>query len=118
MGGVRRGSPRPLPGTPLSLFRRDRFAELVRRQLELFTTDEAELLAESDATERAYDAAQREDAEEAYGDYGLVLDTLAERLAELRDTYAGTLDEDAALQYEASFDRAAGRRFPRLRNRL
>ena len=118
MGGVRRSSPRALPGAALSLFRRDRFADLVRRQLELFTTDEAELLAEADAAERAYDAAPQEDAEEAYGDYGLVLDALAERLAELRDTYATTLDEDAAAQYEASFDRAAGRRFPRLRDRL
>ena len=102
----------------MSLFRRDRFAELVRRQLDLFADDEAALLAEADAAERQYDAAPREDAEEAYGDFGLVLDSIAERLAELRDTYAATLDEDAALAYEASFDRAAQRRFPHVRGRL
>jgi hypothetical protein len=90
----------------------------VRRQLDLFVEDEAALLAEADDAERAYDAAPREDAEEAYGDLGLVLDTIAERLAELRETYAGTLDEEASLGYGASFDRAAARRFPLLRGRL
>ncbi len=102
----------------MSPFRRARFAELVRRQLELFAADEAELLAEADEAERAYDAADRDDAEEAYGDYQLVLDAAGERLAELRDTYAATLDEDAAAEYEAAFDRAAAKRYPRLRGSL
>ena len=37
---------------------------------------------------------------------------------ELRDTYARTLDEDAAAADEAAFDRAASKRFPRLRGSL
>jgi hypothetical protein len=90
----------------------------VRRQLELLAEDEAELLAEADEAERAYDRADREDAEEAYGDYGLVLDALADRLLELRAAYAATLDEEAAVEYEAAFDRAAAKRFPRLGDRL
>jgi hypothetical protein len=94
--------------------RRGRFADLVRRQLDLFAEDEAELLAELDTAESAYDEAAREDAEEAYGDFQLVLDAGAERLADVRDTYAGTLDEDAAAEYEAAFLRAAAKRFPRL----
>ncbi|MBA3347186.1 MAG: hypothetical protein H0T13_01360 [Actinobacteria bacterium] len=102
----------------MSPFRRDRIAELVRRQLDLFAEDDAGLLAEAAEAERAYDAAEREDAEEAYGDFGLVLDSLADALAEIRDTYAGTLDEDAALAYESSFDRAAMERHPKLRGRL
>ncbi len=102
----------------MSPFRRSRFGELVRRQLELFAVDEAELLAEADAAERAYDAAERDEAEEAYGDFQLVLDAAGERLADLRDTYARTLDEDAAVEYEAAFDRAAAKRFPRLRGAL
>lgn len=102
----------------MSLFRRDRFADLVRRQLDLFTEDEAQLLDEADEAERTYDRAPRDEAEEAYGDYGLVLDSLSEALAELRDTYASTLDDVAALDYERSFDRAAGRRYPLLRDRL
>ena len=90
----------------------------MRRQLDLLAEDEAELLAEADEAERAYDAAERDDAEEAYGDYQLVLDALADRLIDLRDTYAATLDEEAALEYEVAFDRAAVKRFPRVRDRL
>jgi len=90
----------------------------VRRQLDLFVDDEAELLAEADEAERAYDGAEREVAEEAYGDFQLVLDAAAERLIELRETYAATLDGDLALEYEAAFDREAARRLPRIRGRL
>ena len=90
----------------------------MRRQLDLFTEDEAELLAEADEAERAYDATERDDAEEAYGDYQLVLDALADSLIDLRVTYAATLDEEAAREYEAAFDGAAVKRFPPLRGRL
>jgi hypothetical protein len=95
------------------IFRRDRFGELVRRQLDLFALDEAELLREANDAERAYDDADREDAEEAYGDLQLVFQAIGERLEELRDTYAATLEEDARDDYERSFDRLAAKRFPR-----
>jgi hypothetical protein len=110
--------PRPLPGARLSFLRRSRFTELVRRQLDLFAEDEAELLAEADEAERAYDAAERDAAEEAYGDFQLVLDAAADQLIERRETYAATLDEEAALEYAAAFERAVAKRFPRLRSRL
>jgi hypothetical protein len=97
------------------IFRRDRFGALVRRQLDLFAEDEADLLAEADEAERAYEGAERDDAEEAYGDYQLVLEAIADRLAELRDTYAATLDADAAEPYAAAFEKAARRRFPQVR---
>ncbi|HEY7793871.1 MAG TPA: hypothetical protein VIA10_07695 [Gaiellaceae bacterium] len=97
------------------IFRRDRFGELVRRQLDLFETDEVELLREAEEAEQAYDDAERDAAEEAYGDFQLVLEAVAERLEELRDTYALTLDEEAAGEYEASFGRAARKRFPKVR---
>ncbi|MDQ3162945.1 MAG: hypothetical protein M3Q92_08980 [Actinomycetota bacterium] len=48
---------------------RRRFADLVQRQLDLFAAEQAELLAELDDAERAYDAAEREGAEEAFGDF-------------------------------------------------
>lgn len=96
-------------------FRRDRFGDLVRRQLALFAEDEHELLAEAEAAEKAYDAADREDAEEAYGDYQLVLEAIADRLEELRDTYASTLGSDADVEYAQAFERAARKRFPKLR---
>lgn len=93
-------------------FRHRRFADLVRRQLDLFQDDEAELLREVDAGERAYDDAAREDAEEAYGDYQLVLEAAAERLGEIRDAFAATLDADSADAYAQAFDRSARKRFP------
>ena len=96
-------------------FRRNRFGDLVRRQLDLFAEDEAELLEEAEEAERAYDAAERDDAEELYGDYQLVLESVADRLGDLRDTYAATLDASAVEEYAAAFERAARRRHPRVR---
>ena len=93
------------------IFRRDRFGELIRRQLDLFAEDEAGLLREAEEAERTYDTAEREFAEEAYGDYQLVLEAIADALGELRDTYAATLDGDTRVAYENAFDRAANRRF-------
>jgi hypothetical protein len=95
------------------MFRRNRFGDLVRRQLDLFAEEEAALFAEAGETERAYDAAEREDAEEAYADLQLVLDAGRDRLDEIRTAYAATLDGDAALEYEAAFTRAARKRYPR-----
>ena len=99
-------------------FRRNRFGDLVRRQLDLFAEDDADLLQEADDAERAYDAAERGDAEEAYGDLQLVLESIADRLDELRDTYASTLDGDADAAYAQAFARAARKRFPKLRAKL
>jgi hypothetical protein len=89
------------------------FRDVVRRQLELFEREQGDLLREVDEAERAYDRADRDDAEEAYGDYLLVVEAGTEALAELRDTYARTLDEEAAETYDEAFNRAAARRFPR-----
>ncbi len=47
-----------------------------------------------------------------------MLEALVDRLIELRDTYATTLDNEAALEYETAFDRAVAKRFPRVRGRL
>jgi len=99
-------------------FRRNRFADLVRRQLDLFAEDEAELLREAEVAERTYDAAERDEAEEAYGDYQVVLEAIADRLGELRDTYATTLGSDADIAYAQAFARAARKRFPKLRAEL
>lgn len=100
------------------MFRRDRFGDLIRRQLDLFAEDEQELLHEAEVAERAYDAADRDDAEEAYGDVQLVLEAIADRLEELRDRYASTLGSDADLAYAQAFARAARKRFPKLRAEL
>ena len=98
--------------------RRGRFAVLVARQLDLFAEDEAALVAEAEDAERAYDAAGRDDAEEAYGDFQTVVEAIADALGDVKATYAATLDDDTAEEYEAAFDRAAAKRFPLLRGRL
>jgi hypothetical protein len=98
----------------VSLRRRRRFAELVQRQLDLFALDESDLFAELDAAERAYDAADRDGAEDAYADLQLIRDAGAERLVDVRDAYAATLDDGTRDDYAHAFRRAASKRFPRL----
>jgi hypothetical protein len=95
------------------LWRRGPFAELVERQLTIFGADEAELLHEADEAEASWNAAGRDMAEEAYGDYQLVVDAIADRLLDLRDAYAATLDSKTADAYRAAFAAAAARRFRR-----
>jgi hypothetical protein len=95
------------------LRRRDPFAELVERQLALFAEDEAELLAEAVEAEDAWNRAGRDGAEEAYGDYQLVVDAIADRLLDLREGYAASLDDPQADEYRRAFAAAAARRFRR-----
>ncbi len=93
--------------------RQGRFHELVERQLDLFATDDADLLAEAVEAESAWNAAPVEEAEEAYGDYQLVVDAIADRLLDIRESYSQSLDEEAASEYSAEFTRQATRRYRR-----
>ena len=89
-----------------------RFADVVTRQLDVFAEDEAAgLLAEVREMKQRYDSAGREEAEEAYGDYMDVVDAVKDALADMRDRFARTLDENAVEEYEAAFERAALRRW-------
>jgi hypothetical protein len=95
----------------MSLFRRP-FADVITRQLTLFEREHAALLAACANARRAYDEADRDEAEERYGDY---LDLLSEgtaALAELRDHYAAALEELVAGRYVGEFNRAVRRRLP------
>jgi hypothetical protein len=94
-------------------FRRGPFDDLVERQLTLFSEDEADDLAEAAEAEAAWVRAGREDAEEAYGDFQLVVDAIADRLLEVRETYAATLDEERAAAYRRAFHGGVARRFRR-----
>ena len=105
LGGIRRRPSRALPRAPV-IFRRRPFADLVQRQLELVEADDADLIAEVDAARRAHREADRDDAEEAFGDYQLVLETLKDRLVEVRDTYAATLADSGRVRARV---RACGR---------
>lgn len=93
--------------------RRGRFDELVARQLDLFAEDEPALLREAVEAEAAWVRAGREEAEESYGDFQLVVDAIADGLLGLREAYAATLDEDGADEYRRSFHAGVARRFRR-----
>jgi len=93
------------------LRRHGRFDDLVARQLDLLAADDADLLAEATEAEAAWERAPREEAEEAYGVFQLVLDAIGDRLLDIRETYAATLDDNAAADYRVAFTRAAAKRF-------
>ena len=84
-----------------------------RRQLDLFADDEAALLEEGRAADAAWSNADADESEELYGDYQLVVDAIGERLYDIREAYASTLEEEAADEYRAAFDSAARKRFRR-----
>ena len=92
---------------------RARFADLILRQLELFEQEQAALIADCEHAERAYDAADREEAEERYSEYLDLVETGTDVLADLRDNFAMTMDEEAAEEYERAFNRAVADRLPR-----
>jgi hypothetical protein len=94
--------------------RRDPFRDVIARQLDLFVEDEADLLEECRERFRTYQHADREDREEMYGDFSDAVETATEALADMRDRFARTLEEDAAEAYEDSFNRVVRKRWPEL----
>jgi hypothetical protein len=95
------------------VLRRRRFADLTARQLDVFVRDQLDLLETCDEAERAYQRAERDEAEELFGDYQDLVETGTELLADLRDNFKRTLDEETAEEYEAEFNRAVVKRLPR-----
>ena len=94
------------------IFRRKRFGDLVERQLDLFES-ETDLLAEAAEADSAWTGAGTDETEELYGDYQLVVDAIGERLHDIRETYAASLEDGPADEYRAAFGRAARKRFGR-----
>ena len=88
------------------MFRRKRFREVIERQLRFFDEEDGDLLDDVDRALEKYNSADRDDAEELYGDYQLAIEAATDRLAEFRDAYARTLDEDDAEQYVYEFNRS------------
>jgi hypothetical protein len=91
-----------------------RFVELAARQIDLFASEEDDLLRDCQDALDAYNGAPREDAEELYGDYVDRVDLARDALLEYRDGYARTLDADAAEEYEAVFNDLVRKRLPSL----
>jgi phosphoglycolate phosphatase-like HAD superfamily hydrolase len=92
------------------IFRRNRFTDTISRQLDLFAEDEARgLLAEVQDLDDRYRHAERDEAEEAYGDYAEAVDAVKDALADMRDRFAATLDDPEP--YERAFEDAARKRW-------
>jgi hypothetical protein len=95
------------------IFRRRRFADVIARQLDLFEREHSDAIAEAQVRLEAYNRADRDEAEELYGDYVDAVETGTDILADIRWSFWKTLDDDAAEEYEAEFNRAVAKRFPR-----
>jgi isocitrate dehydrogenase kinase/phosphatase len=94
------------------IFRRSRFADVIERQLELFAREHADVIEEARERLEAYNRADRDEAEELYGDYVDAVETGTELLADIRDHYARSLDEGVDEEYERAFNRAVTKRLP------
>ena len=92
------------------MLRRTRYAEIIDAQLDLFVREHADVLADVADRLRRYNAAERDEAEELYGDYVDAVETGTEILADLRDNYAQALEEPD--RYLAEFNRAVKQRLP------
>ena len=85
---------------------------MIERQLAFFEQDDAELLDDVDRALERYDRAERDEAEELYGDYQLAIEAATDRLTELRDAFAGTLEDPDG--YVVEFNGAVVDRWPEL----
>jgi hypothetical protein len=94
------------------MLRRTRFGDVIDRQLELFEREHADVIRAAQETLERYNAADRDEAEELYGDYVDAVETGTELLANARDHFARTLDDDTAARYEREFNRAVAKRLP------
>jgi hypothetical protein len=105
-------------GMMAPVLRRSRFADVISRQLDLFERDEVDLIRQCVEAEQAYDRAERDEAEERYGEYVDLVETGTEALADLRWAYAATLNDEAAEQYEEAFNQTVKKRLPRFGNEI
>ena len=94
------------------MLRRRRFADVIKRQLQYFESDDADYLRRLAEAKQAYERADREDSEELYGDYMELVESGTEALAEMRDRYTETLDPDDADHFVQEFNRAIRKRWP------
>ena len=109
----RQGTPYSPDGVLVVLFRRRRFQDLVERQLDLFRRENAGLVREVEAALAAYNRAPADEAEERYERFLDLMDTGRDALAEIRDTYARTLDPEEAEAYADEFNRLVQKRLRR-----
>jgi len=97
----------------MALFKR-RFADVVSRQLDLFSADNRAELDAIAAARRRYNASEAEEANEAFGEYAELRRDAADDLLELRDHYAAAMADEHEATYRKTFLQGACRRFPEL----
>ena len=95
------------------IFRGRRFTDLISRQLDLFVREHPDVIEEAEQRLELYNHAERDEAEELYGDYVDAVETGTELLADIRDAFKRTLAEGVDDEYEAQFNRAVLKRLPR-----
>jgi hypothetical protein len=96
------------------MFGRNRFSDLIARQLDIFSEENADLLLEIAEYRERWRRASRESAEEAYGEEQDRVDWAAEALSGICDRYALSLDEATEATYRRAFTKAVRRRLPAL----
>ena len=89
---------------------RSRFKPVVASQLDLFARQNDDLLKRISDSLDEYNRADRDDAEELFGEYMDAHAVAAEILEEMRDHYARTLDDPD--EYVEAFNRAVQKRWP------
>jgi len=94
------------------IFRRSRWVELIAGQLDLFVREHADAIEEAREKLALYNRAERDEAEELYGDYVDAVETGTELLADIRDHFKWTLEEELGEQYERDFNDAVRKRLP------
>lgn len=94
------------------MFGRNRFSDLIDRQLDIFGNENADLLLEVAEYRERWRKASREGAEAAFGDEHDRIDWAAEALSNLCDSYAESLPEETEPDYRRAFTKAVRRRLP------
>jgi hypothetical protein len=92
---------------------RGRFVDVIERQLDMFQSEHAGLIRDTEAALQGYNSAPREEAEERYGDFLDLVETGTEELTDMRDAYAETLEPDSAEEYRQLFNRLVRKQLPR-----
>lgn len=89
---------------------RSRFKPIVASQLDLFARENAVLLKRISDSLDEYNRAERDEAEELFGEYMDAHAVAAEILEQMRDHYSRTLDDPD--EYADTFNRAVQKRWP------
>lgn len=89
---------------------RAKFKPIVASQLDLFAHQNSDLLKRIADSLDEYNRAERDEAEELFGEYMDAHAVAAEILEEMRDHYARTLDDPD--EYVSTFNRAVQKRWP------